>query len=91
MKTSILLQLWKKFPQLYGNFRNPGLRGLRVFPCLVHQRLTLTVNLHVWLVQEYISIASMYCRLYRKLPIAVVATAWAGVDSAWLLAAISVL
>ena len=35
LKTSILLQLWKKFPQLYRNFRDPGSRGSRVFPCLV--------------------------------------------------------
>ena len=34
LKTSILLQLWKKFPQLYRNFRDPGSRGSRVFPCL---------------------------------------------------------
>ena len=34
LKTSILLQLWKKFPQLYKNFRDPGSRGSRVFPCL---------------------------------------------------------
>ena len=35
LKTSILLQLWKKFPQLYRNFRDPGSRGSRVFACLV--------------------------------------------------------
>ena len=34
LKTSILLQLWKKFPQLYRNFRDPGSRGSRIFPCL---------------------------------------------------------
>ena len=34
LKTSILLQLWKKFPQLYRNFRDPGSRGSRVFACL---------------------------------------------------------
>ena len=34
LKTSILLQLWKKFSHLNRNFRDPGSRGSRVFACL---------------------------------------------------------
>ena len=43
LKTSILLQLWKKFPQLYRNFRDPGSRGSRVFPCLRPYTASYTV------------------------------------------------
>ena len=49
------------------------------------------MNLHVWLVQDSIGIAIMYCRLYRMLHIAVVATAWAGFDSVKWLTVISVI
>ena len=41
LKTAVMVDLWKKFLHLLNNFRNLGLRGSRVFACLVGERKDL--------------------------------------------------